>query len=94
MRKKYRKEFDYTNVNDVSDVMQDLREIEDKYPKVMAFLEWYCGFTRPTSGRVAEEICYDQGKRDVILIIKTLQRTDIDPAVVVNEFKRNREGEF
>jgi len=94
LKKKIRANFEYANVDDVSVVMRNAREIEEKYPKFMAFLEWYCGYNRPSDGGDAQEICYGQGKRDVILLIKTLQRDDIDPDMAVKEFIRNREGEF
>lgn len=79
--------FDITDVNDIAELSQALKDIEIKFPIVFEFLEYYCGFYTTTESNDPYEICHSQGKRDVILTIKTLTRNDIDPDVIAQRYK-------
>ena len=67
---------------------QSLKDIENKYPIVFEFLESYCGYNTALLSFEPNEICYSQGKRDVILTIKTMMREDINPDVIAQYYKK------
>lgn len=79
--------FDFTDKNDIAELSQALKDIEEKYPKVFDFLEKYCGYNSALLSFEPNEICYSQGKRDVILTIKTIMRDDINPEVIAQRYK-------
>lgn len=53
----------------------------------MDFLEYYCGYNTPLDTSDPNEISYSGGKRDVILMIKTLSRSDILPEKIAEYYK-------
>jgi len=79
--------FDFTDKNYIATLQQALKDVENKYPVVMRFLEEFCGFTKPVLSSDPNEICYSGGKRDVILTIKTMMRNDIAPEQIVQFYK-------
>jgi hypothetical protein len=90
MQKKAKKNkpFDFSSIDDISDVHQALNDIENKYPIVMRFLEEYCGYNTAVLSFEPNEICYSQGKRDVILTIKTLMRNDIEFKQIAEHYRQ------
>lgn len=91
LRKKqtYSSNFDITDKNSIAELSQALKDITIKYPIVIEFLEQYCGYDSALLSFEPNEICYSQGKRDVILTIKTLMREDISPEVIAQYYKKN-----
>lgn len=81
--------FDFTSVNDITEVHQALIDVANKYPIIIKFLEEYCGYNSAVLSFEPNEICYSQGKRDVILTIKTLMRNDIDAKQIAEHYRRN-----
>lgn len=81
--------FDITNKNDIAELSQSLKDIQRKYPIVFAFLESYCGYNTALLSFDPNEICYSQGKRDIILTIKTMIREDISPEIIAQYYKKN-----
>ncbi len=79
--------FDFTNVNDIASLSHSLKDMKNKYPLVFDFLEKYCGYNTPLMTSDPYEICYSQGKRDVILTIKTLMRDDVTPEQIAQNFE-------
>lgn len=79
--------FDITNKNDITELSQALKDIEVKYPIVFDFLETYCGYNTALLSFEPNEICYSQGKRDVVLTIKTMMRTDLRPETIAEYYK-------
>ena len=79
--------FDITDKNDIAELSQALKDINNKYPVVFDFLEQYCGYNTALLSFEPNEICYSQGKRDVILTIKTMMREDINPDVIAQYYK-------
>ena len=80
--------FDFYNVDDFAELQQALIDIDIKYPKVIKFLEEYCGYNTAVLSSEPNEICYAQGKRDVVLTLKTLMRKDIDPSQIVGHYNK------
>lgn len=89
MKQVKHKGFDITNKNDIADLSQALKDIEKKYPLLLEFLESYCGYNTALLSFEPNEICYAQGKRDVILTIKTLMREDISPEIIAQYYKKS-----
>ena len=89
MKQVKHKGFDITNKNDIADLSQALKDIEKKYPLLLEFLESYCGYNTALLSFDPNEICYAQGKRDVILTIKTLMREDISPEIIAQYYKKS-----
>ena len=83
------KSFDITDKNSIAELSQALKDISTKYPVVFDFLESYCGYDTALLSFDPNEICYSQGKRDVILTIKTMMRDDINPDVIAQYYKRS-----
>lgn len=81
--------FDITNKNDIAELSQSFKDIQTKYPIIMAFLESYCGYDSALLSFDPQEICYSQGKRDVILTIKTMMREDISPELIAQYYKKS-----
>lgn len=79
--------FDFTNKHDIATVSQAFKDIKTNYPIVFDFLDKYCGFNSPLMSTNPYEICYSQGKRDVILMINTLMRDDISPEQIAHHYK-------
>jgi hypothetical protein len=75
--------------NTIADLHVQFKDVAEKYPLVMQFLEYYCGFMTPLCSCDPYEISYSGGKRDVILTIKTLMRDDILPEQVSQFYERN-----
>lgn len=74
--------------NFVADVMTACKDVTAKYQAFMDFLEYYCGYNTPLDTSDPHEISYSGGKRDVILMIKTLSRSDILPKQIAEYYKR------
>ena len=89
MKQVKKNNFDITNKNDIAELSQSLKDIQRKYPIVFSFLESYCGYDTALLSFEPNEICYSQGKRDVILTIKTIMREDINPDVIAQYYKRS-----
>ena len=89
MQKKFNNNntFDITNKDSIADLSQALKDINLKYPVIIEFLEKYCGYNTALLSFDPNEICYSQGKRDVILTIKTLMRDDINPVEIAKYYK-------
>lgn len=83
------KSFSLTDKNDIAELSQALKDIKEKYPVVFSFLEEYCGYNTALLSFDPNEICYSQGKRDVILTIKTLIREDISPDLIAQYYKKS-----
>lgn len=81
--------FNITDKNDIAELSQALKDISNKYPVVIEFLEKYCGYDTALLSYEPNEICYSQGKRDVILTIKTLMREDISPDIIAQYYKKS-----
>ena len=81
--------FDITDKNSIAELSQALKDISKKYPVVFEFLEKYCGYDTALLSFDPNEICYSQGKRDVILTIKTMMREDINPDIIATYYKRS-----
>ena len=86
------KGFDITDKNDIAELSQALKDIVIKFPIVIEFLEEFCGYNTALLSFDPNEICYSQGKRDVILTIKTMMRNDINPDVIAQYYKRAQAG--
>lgn len=81
--------FDITDKNDIAELSQALKDIKTKYPVLFNFLEKYCGYDTALLSFDPNEICYSQGKRDVILTIKTMMREDISPDIIAQYYKKS-----
>ena len=81
--------FNITDKNAIAELSQALKDIERKYPIVLEFLETYCGYNTALLSFEPNEICYSQGKRDVILTIKTMMREDINPEIIATYYKKS-----
>lgn len=81
--------FNITNKDNIAELSQALKDIRDKYPVVFNFLEQYCGYDTALLSFDPNEICYSQGKRDVILTIKTMMRDDLSPDIIAQYYKKN-----
>ena len=79
--------FDITNKNDIATLSQALIDVEQKFPVVFDFLETFCGYNTPVMSSNPYEITYAGGKRDVILTIKTIMRSDIKPEHIAGYYK-------
>lgn len=88
-KRKQHSNFDITDKNDIAELSQAFKDIQNKYPIVFSFLEEYCGYNTALLSFEPNEICYSQGKRDVILTIKTIMRNDINPDVIAAYYKRS-----
>ena len=82
------KKFNFTDKNQIASLVQQIKDINAKYPLFITFLENYCGYNNALLSADPYEICYSQGKRDVILTLKTLTRDDIQPEVISDFFKK------
>lgn len=89
VKRKQHNSFNLTDKNTIAELSQALKDIEKKYPILFSFLESYCGFYTPLNSHTPEDICYSQGKRDVILTIYTMMRDDINPEVIAQYYKQN-----
>ena len=87
LQKKRNNSFSLSDKQNIAEISQTLKDIEKKYPVFMDFIEFYCGFTSPLLSTDPHEICYSQGKRDVVLMIKTLMRDDILPDEIAKFYK-------
>lgn len=86
--KQKQRSFNITDKNSIAELSQALKDIEKKYPIVFEFLETYCGYNTALLSFEPNEICYSQGKRDVILTIKTMMREDINPELIAQYYKK------
>lgn len=86
-KKRNNNSFDITNKDSIAELSQALKDINGKYPIIIKFLESYCGYNTALMSFEPNEICYSQGKRDVILTIKTLMRDDIEPDEIARYYK-------
>ncbi len=73
----------------IADLQAAFKDIAAKYPLAIRFLEYYCGFETPVNTSDPYVISYSGGKRDVILMIKTLMRDDILPEQIAEFYERN-----
>lgn len=76
------------NKDYVADVMRTVKDVATKFPLFMEFLEYYCGYNTPLNTSNPYEISYAGGKRDVILMLKTLGRDDLLPEQVAQHYER------
>lgn len=76
-----------TDKDTIADLHTTFKDVAQKYPLMMEFLEHYCGFYFPVMSSDPQEICYSSGKRDVILTIKTIMRDDIELDDIAAFFK-------
>ena len=81
--------FNLTDKNDIAELSQAFKDINQKYPIVFDFLESYCGYNTALLSFDPQEICYSQGKRDVILTIKTMMREDLSPDIIAQYYKQS-----
>lgn len=79
--------FDITDKNDIADLSTALKDIENKYPIVLKFLETFCGYNSPVNSNDPYQICYSGGKRDVILTIKTIMSDEVAPEDIAMYYK-------
>ena len=56
--------------------------------KTLQFLEEYCGFWNGGPRDDLNQLQYEQGKRDVILTIKTIGNPEWTPETIAGTFKR------
>ena len=87
--KQHKNKFSITDKNDIAELSQCLKDIKNKYPIVFDFLESYCGYDTALLSFDPNEICYSQGKRDVILTIKSMMREDISPDIIAQYYKKS-----
>lgn len=73
--------------NDIADLATALKDIKEKYPIIIDFLETYCGFYSPMNTSEPYAISYSQGKRDVILTIKTIMSDKLRPETIAEYYK-------
>lgn len=85
--KQTKNKFNITDKNDIAELSQALKDVQYKYPVIFDFLEMYCGYNTALLSFEPNEICYSQGKRDVILTIKTIMREDIAPSDIAEKYK-------
>lgn len=88
-KKQTKNKFNITDKNDIAELSQALIDIQEKYPVVFSFLETYCGYDTALLSFDPNEICYSQGKRDVILTIKTMMRKDLSPDIIAQYYKKS-----
>lgn len=81
--------FALTNEDDIAELSQALKDVKNKYPVIFKFLEQYCGYDTALLSFDPNEICYSQGKRDVILTIKTMMREDLNPDIIAQYYKKS-----
>lgn len=81
--------FNITDKDSIAELSQALKDVEMKFPIVFEFLEQYCGYDTALLSFEPNEICYSQGKRDVILTIKTMMREDINPEDIAMHYKKS-----
>lgn len=81
--------FNITNKDNIAELSQALKDVRDKYPVIFNFLEQYCGYDTALLSFDPNEICYSQGKRDVILTIKTMMREDLSPDIIAQYYKKS-----
>ena len=81
--------FALTNKDDIAELSQALKDVKEKYPVIFKFLEQYCGYDTALLSFDPNEICYSQGKRDVILTIKTMMREDLNPDIIAQYYKKS-----
>lgn len=79
--------FKFEDKNDIATLSDSLKIVNKQYPIIIKFLEKYCGYNTPLNSSNPQEICYSQGKRDVILTIKTLMRDDITSEQIAQFYK-------
>lgn len=87
-KKQTHSSFEFSNINHISEISQALKDIENKYPIVFSFLETFCGYNTALLSFEPNKICYSQGKRDVILTIKSLMRDDVSAENIANYYKQ------
>ena len=74
---------------DIADLSTALKDIENKYPVVLKFLETFCGYNSPVNSNDPYQICYSGGKRDVILTIKTIMSDELTPETIAMYYKQS-----
>lgn len=73
----------------IADLQTEVKDVEARHPLFMRFLEYYCGYNTPLLTSNPHEISYSGGKRDVILMLKTLMRDDLLPEQIAQFYERN-----
>ena len=68
--------------------ISDLRNVAEKYPMFIDFLEHFCGYNTAVLSSDPYQISYSGGKRDVILTIKTIMRDDLLPEAIAQQYER------
>lgn len=81
--------FDLKNKDAIAELQSTVKDIAQKYPIFISFMEYYCGFTAALNTSNPYEISYSGGKRDVFLMLKTLMRNDVLPEQLASYYERN-----
>lgn len=77
-----------TSKDCIADLKTCFKDVSQKYPLFMEFLEHFCGYNSPVLSSDPYKISYSGGKRDVILTIKTIMRDDLLPEQIAATYER------
>jgi len=77
-----------TDKNCISDLRNVFKDVAEKYPMFIDFLEHFCGYNTAVLSSDPYQISYSGGKRDVILTIKTIMRDDLLPEAIAQQYER------
>lgn len=77
-----------TDKNCISDLRNVFKDVAEKYPIFIDFLEHFCGYNTAVLSSDPYQISYSGGKRDVILTIKTIMRDDLLPEAIAQQYER------
>ncbi|MCQ2966766.1 MAG: hypothetical protein MJ250_08565 [Alphaproteobacteria bacterium] len=77
-----------SNPQTISQLHNELNKASKEFPLMFEFLEYFCGLYTPILSDDPMTIVYSAGKRDVILTIKTLMRTDVPINQITSIFKK------
>ena len=77
-----------TDKNCISDLRHVFKDVAEKYPMFIDFLEHFCGYNTAVLSSDPYQISYSGGKRDVILTIKTIMRDDLLPEAIAQQYER------
>ncbi len=77
-----------TDKNCIADLRNVFKDVAEKYPMFIDFLEHFCGYNTAVLSSDPYQISYSGGKRDVILTIKTIMRDDLLPEAIAQQYER------
>lgn len=82
--------FDLTNENDVADLKQAFNSSFSgpMGEKTLKFLESFCGFYLGGPREDLHKLHYEQGRRDVILTLKTILNKEWSPKQIAESYKK------